>query len=177
MKNLKREIFDPNLKVMDVLKKYFKTISNYKDINTFNSISYFNFRSIGINNLIHRKIIKPEDHIKINKIEYYKGLELICKKHYKTKHCRLYVNYSYIIKSIDSKKFTITEPVDNIEMTFDIDKLTHFKLPYCSTCHSCQGLTKSEEMIIFDCNTPYVSRKYIWTAIQNSTELNKYNNI
>ena len=171
LKDLKREIFDPNLKVMDVLKKYFKTISNYKDINTLNSISYFNFRSIRVNNLIHHKIIKPEDHIKINKIEYYKGLELICKKHYKTKHCRLYVNYSYIIKSIDSKKFTITEPVDNIEMTFDIDKLTHFKLPYCSTCHSCQGLTKSEEMIIFDCNTPYVSRKYIWTAITRSTEL------
>ena len=124
-----------------------------------------------VNELIHRKIVKPEKHIIIEGIAYYEGLELICKKHYKNTNQRLYVNYSYIIKSIDSKKFTITEPVDNIEMTFDIDKLTHFKLPYCSTCHSCQGLTKSEEMIIFDCNTPYVSRKYIWTAITRSTEL------
>ena len=89
---------------MDVLKKYFKTISDYNDVHTLNDVSYFNFRALQVSKIIHSTISKPKDHIKIKGIEYYKDLELICKKHYKNKTCRLYVNYSYIIKYIDSKK-------------------------------------------------------------------------
>ena len=70
---------------------------------------------------------------------YYEGLGLVCKKYYKIKYVRLYTNYSYILKSITDKKFTIVEPVDEVEITLETHLLKkHFKLPYCSTVHSVQ---------------------------------------
>ena len=91
----------------------------------------------------------------------------------KIKGKKLYTNYSYIIKSINEKEFTVIEPVENIQMTFDIKVLTkHFKLPYCMTVHSVQGLSLDCEVTLFDCNTPYVDRNFIWTAITRVRELN-----
>ena len=156
-----------------ILKKYFKTIHKYSEITSTKNISYFNYRAERINKIIHNRIKKPEKTFNICGIEYYDGLELICKKHYKNKKCRLYVNYVYVLKYIDTKnkEFTIIEPVDNVKMTFDLKMLDHFKLSYCSTCHSVQGLTRDDEVTIFDCNTPYVSRNFIWTAITRVREL------
>ena len=90
------------------------------------------------------KMIIPENSIMKEGFCYYKGLEIICKKHYKTKNVRLYTNYTYLIDEIDNKKFTIIEPVEGIKMTLDIKVLSHFKLPYCSTVHSVQGLRIDE---------------------------------
>ena len=50
-------------------------------------------------------------------------------------------------------------------MTLDIKVLSHFKLPYCMTAHSIQGLSIDDNVTIFDCNTAYVDRFYVWTAI------------
>ena len=57
-------------------------------------------------------------------------------------------------------------------MTLDIKILSHLKLPYCMTVHSIQGLSIDDKVTIFDCNTPYVDRNYIWTAITRVRDLN-----
>ena len=75
-----------------------------------------------------------------------------------------------------NKKFTILEPVDKIKMTFDIQFLTYFKLPWCMTAHSVQGLSTDGQVTLFDCNTPYVDRNFIWTAIARVRDLKTYNN-
>lgn len=91
---------------------------------------------------------------------------------YKTSKTRLYVNYHYVIESIDDKNVTIIEPVDNINITLTIDKLKkHFKLPYANTCDGVQGLSLGEKITIFDCNTPYVDRYYIWTALTRAKDM------
>ena len=63
---------------------------------------------------------------------------------------------------------------DTGKMQFDISILKKLSLRYCFTCHSVQGTTIKNKYTIFHCNTPYVSRKYIWTAI---TRANKLSNI
>ena len=76
---------------------------------------------------------------------YYKGLELVCKKYYKIKNIRLYANYVYITNDITDRKVTVVEPVDDVEIKLDINLLKkHFKLPYCCTVHSVQGLSIDE---------------------------------
>ena len=47
----------------------------------------------------------------------------------------------------------------------------YFGLPYASTCHAVQGLPIDEPMTIFDANTPYASREFVWTAITRATKL------
>ena len=164
------------------MKKYFRTITKYSELETYKNISFFNFRAEKINKCIQAKQEIPKDAVKIGDFWYYEGLELICKKHYKAKNIRLYTNYSYILQSIDKdekdkkeinkKKFTILEPVDGIKITLDIKLLSHFKLPHCLTCHSVQGLSIDDKVTIFDCNTPYVDRNFVWTAITRVRDLN-----
>ena len=88
----------------------------------------------------------PHDGYLYNNIIYYKGLDLICKSHYKSKVGRLYTNYVYTLIDINNKNFTVHEPVDDIKMTFDLKLLSkYFKLPYCSTCHGLQGSSIDEK--------------------------------
>ena len=56
-------------------------------------------------------------------------------------------------------------------MTFDFSILRHFQLPYCNTCYSMQSATITEKYTVFDCNTPYVDRNFIWTALTRATDL------
>lgn len=52
-----------------------------------------------------------------------------------------------IIKSIDDKKVTILEPVENITIIITPDQLIkHFKLAYANTCDSVQGLSINEKI-------------------------------
>lgn len=172
LKQLKKEIFETK-DIITTLKKYgFKTISKMSEVKTKQNVCYFNFRVDSVNKYIHKTIKHPNDSFEHNGIKYYKGLDIVCKKHYKNKNVRLYVNYTYKIESIGEKFFIIHDEIENQKFTLDIKLLDIFKLPYAGTCHSVQGLSIDEGITIFDVNTPHVDKYYIWTALTRSTDLN-----
>ena len=96
MINLKADILDTKKDVMTTIKKYgIKIIADLKQLETTSNICFFNFRCDRINTIIHKTLIeKPKNTVIYNNTEYYKGLELICKDHYKNKNVRLFVNYT-----------------------------------------------------------------------------------
>ena len=147
-----------------------------KQLKTKSNICFFNYQCAKVNSYVHNNMIKRSKKtiVVYNNTEYYKGLELICKKHHKASKCKLFVNYGYDIVKISSKYFTINEPVECVSMTLPISMLTtHFKLPYANTNHSVQGLTIEEDFTIFDMNTPYINRNWIWTALTRTDDLKK----
>ena len=90
MVNLKADALNTKINIMDTIKKYgIKVISDMKDLKTENNICYFNFRCEKVNSVVQKKIAKPSKTITINNTEYYKGLELVCREHYKNKNVRL----------------------------------------------------------------------------------------
>jgi hypothetical protein len=177
MMDLKKDIFDKKKDVMETIKKYkINVITDMKQLKTKSNICFFNYQCARVNSYVHNNMINRDDKTVIvhNNTEYYKGLELICKKHYKASKCRLFVNYAYDITKISSKYFTINEPVESVSMTLPISMLTtNFKLPYANTNHSVQGLTIEEDFTIFDMNTPYINRNWIWTALTRTDDLKK----
>ena len=54
---LKNELFDKNNIPIDVLQKYFKVITNMKDLQTTNNICYFNYRKKYINKYVFNKLV------------------------------------------------------------------------------------------------------------------------
>lgn len=125
----------------------------------------FNFRCNQLNSHVSKNIVKKEG--------FSKGQEIVCKLHYKTSKTRLYVNYRYTIKRIKMDGLVIiNEPVENKDMYINVETLLkHFKLPYANTCDLVQGMSLNDKITIFDCNTPYVDRYYIWTALTRATAL------
>src|SRR5208282_1613847 len=142
LKKLKEDLFNLDVDVIDTIKKYkFKTVDNMSDVKTIRNICYFVYRTDMVNKHIHNNIIDRKDKktIKIKGVDYWVGLELLCRKSYIKGGVRLYVNYTYKIVSINKKSFTIIEEFEGTTMTFDIDMLSHFKLNYSNTVHSVQG--------------------------------------
>ena len=172
---LKADILDVKKDVMKTLRKYgIKIINNLKDVVTKNNICYFNDRCDKINKLVHNTLIKCDSKgIKLKEINYYEGLELICKEHFKNSKVRLFVNYTYVIKKINGKEVTLCEPVSEQTFTLPISIMSKFKLPYANTNHSVQGLTIEEDYTIFDANTPYINRQWVWTSLTRTDDLSK----
>ena len=163
---LKEDILDITKNPIETFKKHgIKIINNIKDVDTTNNICLFNFRCDQVNNHVSKNIIKRDG--------FFKGMEVVCKSHYKTKKFKLYVNYYHTIKSIKKDEIIIHEQLDNndISLTYEVFN-KHFKMPYANTCDSVQGLSIDKKITIFDCNTPYVDRYFIWTALTRSTNLN-----
>jgi hypothetical protein len=93
-------------------------------------------------------------------------------KNNKIINVRLFKNYSYYISYIDTSFFTIHEKVEDIYINLPIDNITNFYLPYTFTTYALQGLSIDDKMTMFDADTCYVNRKFIWVLITRATELN-----
>lgn len=174
LKQLKEEIFKNPKNIINILKKHnFNFCTSMKDVKTTENICYFNYRTNIVNNHVHTNLIKkPKKYVQIGKTNYWPGLELVCKERYTAKNVKLYVNYIYKIKSINDKVFSIIDEDTGDSFTLDIILMKHFSLPYANTCHSVQGLSIDGKITIFDVNTPYVDKYYIWTAITRARDLN-----
>ena len=109
-------------------------IYNIKEVNTLNNICFFNYQVNKVNSLVHKKIthirsnllhtLNKENIINYNKIDYYKDLYIVCKKHAILKDAKnkkfkmkLFVNQEYKIVKIDNQTFTIKNEIDNSLIT------------------------------------------------------------
>lgn len=165
--NLKKDIFNTKISIEELCKKHnLKTIECLSKLETKTNISYFNFRCDNINNQINRNVLK-------NKYNFNEGDEIVCRKSYRGKFV-LHTNYCYKIIKIKNSIYTIKDEVDDIEYNIDSNIIhDHFRLSYCYTCDSIQGMSFEEDtkLTIFDSNLPYVDRKFIWTAITRARKL------
>ena len=165
--DLKKDVFDTKMTIAEICKKHkLNTVKTMAEVKTAKNICYFNFRCNIVNNHVHSNILKQN-------VQFYEGLEIICRKYEKSKSYTLNTNYVYKIKKI-GKDVTITDEVDEVDYRIPKSMLdTHFKLPYALTCDSVQGLSfdEDEKITIFDSNLPYTDRKYLWTAITRSRKL------
>lgn len=115
---------------------------------------------------------------KPGKIKKYLGNRLLdrydgyLQKHYKSSKIRLFVNYTYTISKLTKRVIEIAEPVENNKFIISSGILKkHFRLPYACTNHSVQGMTIKNKWTIFDANTPYINRNWLWIAITRTTKL------
>lgn len=175
MTGLKADILNTRLDVMTTIKKYnLKVIRSMKDLKSKNNVCYFNFRCENVNKHVQKTLIQiPKKSICRNGNNYYEGLNIICREHYKGKTFKLFVNYEYTIVNINEKTMKIKEPVSGEEIVLETYLLNKFKLPYALTNHSVQGLTIEDEYTIFDANAPHVDRKWLWVALSRTDNLNK----
>lgn len=173
MNNMKKDIFDMKIPVMYTLHKYgFKTIKKIQELETKCNLSYFRYKCDDVNRHVMNNMMKNET-IKLDKKKYWIGMNLVCRKHYKCKTFRLFVNYEYQLLKINNDTFTIYEPVEEVKIKLKIKYLVNFRHPYCNTVHSVQGMTMKDNYTIFNCDSPYVTRNWVYTALTRTDDMSK----
>ena len=177
LKTLKNDLFNLDKPIMKTLKQYgFKIIDDLEKVTTKKNICLFNHMANRVAKLIHKKYadIPQKGCVTVDDIPYYKGMMLVCKERYSDKGFSLYVNNMYRVESINQKTFSVIDPYedDAQHVILKTAKLTkHFKLPYALTLHSVQGMSINEPLTIFNIDSPYVDRKFVYTAITRATDL------
>ena len=167
--HLKADIFNTKKSIETICKENnLNVIRKMDDVKTLLNVAYFNkMRCERVNKHIHYSVLK-------NKEDYKVGQEIICKKYERKKDLLLNVNYTYKIIKLTKTDAIIRDEVDEKDYKITMNMLyTNFKLPYCLTCDSIQGLSFGEDdkITIFDSNIPHTDRKFLWTAITRARKL------
>jgi hypothetical protein len=157
---IKNMIFRTKTKYEDICYRYFKRITNTKQING-KCISYTNKKCNELNELMHG-----------DKEEYYKDLELVCVERYSNESIKFYVNYIYTVINVKSKTVVINDGDNDYEVSKKLLR-KHFNYNYCRTAHAVQGTTIHENIYIHDIDHYHANqnRAWLWTCITRATSL------
>ena len=132
------------------------------------NIAYTNIRCKSVSDEVRRKLGK--------KGLYEVGEELICRLYLKTDEgAKFNANIRYKILCINSSGIIIENIKDKKKHTLTEELLNkHFRYGYCATCHSCQGASINNNIVIHEWDKSYlVSREWIWTAYTRARDFNK----
>jgi hypothetical protein len=186
MMNLKNDLLNSEMPIADIITKYkFKTINSMSSLKTKKNVCYFNeSRAQIVNNYVHSHIVEtPKDAVEYNGVKLWKGLDLVCKNKAvkaikvhdmpKSTKFTFFKNYHYTIKNIDGNIVTLYESSEDISIDVNIKScVSYFSLPYADTVHSIQGTTIDDHITIFDANTRFANRCWVWTALTRTTDFN-----
>ena len=132
------------------------------------NIAYTNIRCKSVSDEVRKKLGK--------KGLYEVGEEIICRLYLKTDDgAKFNANIRYKILCINSWGITIENIKDKKKYTLTEELLNkHFRYGYCATCHSCQGASINNNIVIHEWDKSYlVSREWIWTAYTRARDFNK----
>ena len=132
------------------------------------NIAYTNIRCKSVSDEVRRKLGK--------KGLYEVGEEMICRLYLKTDEgAKFNANIRYKILCINPWGITIENIKDKKKYTLTEELLNkHFRYGYCATCHSCQGASINNNIVIHEWDKSYlVSREWIWTAYTRARDFNK----
>jgi hypothetical protein len=155
LKQIKSDIFNKAIPVMDTIKKYFKSTGEITK--SLKNIAFMNDTCNDVAKHI-RKLQNQES-------EYEVGEFLICREYCKVKahgkrDMTFNVNFEYEIVKVSDYTLTIKD-VSNGE-TYDVPLKSirnNFIFNYCGTCHSFQGSSIDESITIFDYKHHFCTRK------------------
>ena len=165
LENIYKNIFENNIKVRELIEKYFKYTSDM-NLND-NNVAYLNDTCKGVANQIRKK--------QNRKGEYEVGETMICREYLKSKTYRFQVNVKDKIVQTDfDSGFVVLRDVEDVILQhLPLEMLRkHFIFNYCYTCHSVQGSSIEGGNTMFDYNHCLVNKNWIWTAITRATDLN-----
>ena len=132
------------------------------------NIAYTNIRCKSVSDEVRKKLGK--------KGLYEVGEEMICRLYLKTdRDAKFNANIRYKILCINSSGIIIENIKDKNKYMLTEELLNkHFRYGYCATCHSCQGASIDNNIVIHEWDKSYlVSREWIWTAYTRARDFNK----
>ena len=167
----KEELFNPNNKPIDIVKKYFKVIK-LGDMKTTKNISFLRETKRLVNKFVFDKEgIDKSSCFKSGCKYFYKNQVVRCIKY--LKKCKIFLNYEYIIKDIDNDNVLIFEELEKEEFKIPLKYFhLYFSYNYCFTNHSIQGITINEPITIFDLKHKLVNRNWVYVATTRNVNMN-----
>jgi hypothetical protein len=162
LKQIKADIFNKDIPLIDTIKKYFKFTTNITK--SENNIAFMNDTC--------KEVAKHIRKLQNKDAEYEVGEVLVCREYFKSKHNTFNVNFEYEIMSVCDKGLIIKSVCNNA--TFDVRISTirsHFIFSYCGTAHSQQGASIDSTITIFDYKHFFVTAEWLWVAITRATQL------
>ena len=153
-----------NEPILNMIEKYF----GWSEGNEIceNNIAYTNKTCREVSSRM-RKMKGIED-------EYVIGEEVICRKYAKNKGMKFNVNFKFRVSNIVGNIVVLQNVATSEKQNIELKVLRkHFIYAYCYTCHSKQGCSVDDDIVIYDWSKWYCSKNWYWTAITRARDLNR----
>ena len=145
--------------ILNMIEKYF----GWSEGNEIceNNIAYTNKTCRDVSSRM-RKMKGIED-------EYVIGEEVICRKYVKNIGTKFNVNFKFRISNIAGNIVVLQNVATNEKQNIE----QYFIYAYWYTCHSKQGCSVDDDIVIYDWSKWYCSKNWYWTAITRARDLNR----
>ena len=146
MKQIKADIFNKTIPLINTIQKYFKFTTNITQ--SENNIAYMNDTC--------KEVAKHIRNLQYKQDAYEVGEFLVCREYCKVKvhgrrDIRFNVNFEYEISSVNCDSLVIKSVSKNEQFEVPLKTIrTHFIFSYCGTAHSQQGASIDSTITIFD---------------------------
>ena len=162
--DIKDMFFKKNEPILNIIEKYFGW-SDGSEI-CENNIAFTNHTCKEVSMRI-RQMKGIED-------EYVVGEEVICRKYIKTKGKKFNVNCKFRIVNIVGNDVVLENVATDEKQKIELKLLRkHFIYAYCYTCHSKQGCSVDDDIVIYDWSKWCCCRNWYWTSLTQCRDLNR----
>ena len=163
LKEIKRLIFN-NEPIQNIIEKYFGWADGSEICE--NNKAYTNKTC--------KEVSKKIRNMKGIEDEYILDEEVICRKYVKTKGKKFNVNFKFRISNIAGDIVVLENLATGMMQNVEIKLLrTYFIYAYCYTCHSKQGCSIDDDIVIYDWSKWYCCKNGYWTSITRARDLNR----
>lgn len=99
---------------------------------------------------------------------------MICRKYVKNKGTKFNVNFKFRISIIVGNIVVLQNVATDVKQHIELKVLRKNCIyAYCYTCHSKQGCSVDDDIVIYDWSKWYCSKNWYWTAITRARDLNR----
>ena len=170
---VKYEIFSGKYHLIDIARKWFKTVQDLSDDDThaYNNIAYTNATVDTINNY-YNDLTRPNgiETVVVGDRHFYTGLEVVCKERIKLNiKDKIFVNYNYKIGRINKKLTELIDEFAQKKYIIPTAFLEKFMFVHAMTCHMAQGQTLNGRVTIWEICKPFVTPEWFWVAVTRAT--------
>jgi hypothetical protein len=148
----------------------YKTLKTTNVIENKKNVCYTNQVKNDVNNFIHFK------HLKLDKV--YVDMKTICYNPLNSKTTSKRINKNTIWTVTEYGDEIVFESVDGVRQLSLVEFDKHLTYDYTGTVHSYQGRSEDESMSLFEIDSRYVTKNWLYVAVSRSrhpTQMSIYN--
>jgi hypothetical protein len=167
IEELRRDLFDHKIGLMDVAKKYARVIKRMEDVPLDAlCVTYLQETRRRVNDWMHLRH-HP------GKGKHFVGMTVRANTHIGKGKNKIIVNYDYKIQELDKEYVVLLDECSGNTFKLRRGVLRNFSLPYAYTGHSIQGESVEKPVVVFDVGFHHVDAKWLYVALTRSRDLDR----
>jgi hypothetical protein len=158
LEDMEADLFNAGLTPFQFCSKWFREI---QDRDICRGVRYITLENTTMSRINNRLVDRQGSHIRLHVGQLWR-----CREHFDQAEAKSVVNLTYRLTSLVATRCRLVSTSGLHELTVSRTRLLgSFEPPYASTCHSMQGTSTPDPLVICDIGHYHMTREWLWTSV------------